>query len=72
VKNQWPLISASYRLLPQVDGEGLLQDAEAAYAFAKKLGISDNEAERRVIAAGASAGRCRPRPRSYLWRTDLT
>jgi acetyl esterase/lipase len=61
VKNQWPLVSASYRLLPQVDGEALLQDATAAYDFAKKLGTNGEEAERNVIAAGASAGRYHPK-----------
>lgn len=60
MKNKWPLLSPSYRLLPQVNGEGLREDAEAAYAFAKKLDVSDGEPARKVIAAGASAGRYRP------------
>lgn len=52
VKRKWPLVSASYRLLPQVDAAGLLDDAKAAYEFARALGGSD----RQVIVAGASGG----------------
>ncbi|KAK1749767.1 alpha/beta-hydrolase [Echria macrotheca] len=51
-RHKWPLISASYRLLPQARGEDLLQDATAAYEFARTLG----GAERKVIVGGASAG----------------
>jgi acetyl esterase/lipase len=50
---KWPLISASYRFLPQIGGDGLYQDAAAAYTFAKKLG---NASERKVVVGGASAG----------------
>jgi acetyl esterase/lipase len=58
VKRRWPLVSASYRLLPQVGGEGLLEDATAAYRFARswKFGGRDSSVERQVIAAGSSAG----------------
>ncbi|KAM7183662.1 Alpha/Beta hydrolase fold [Naviculisporaceae sp. PSN 640] len=49
---KWPLISASYRLLPQVAGAGLLDDARAAYDFARSFRGHD----RPVIAGGASAG----------------
>lgn len=52
-QRQWPLVSASYRLLPQVDGGALLDDAHAAYNFARTL---DGEAERPVVVGGASAG----------------
>jgi len=53
LKNQWPLISASYRLLPQVKCEGLLEDAKAAYEFAQKWGDGP---QRKVIVGGASGG----------------
>ncbi|KAK3389779.1 Alpha/Beta hydrolase protein [Podospora didyma] len=53
-KRQWPLLSASYRLLPQVFGNGLLDDAKAAYDFARSLGVGG--ANRHVIVGGASAG----------------
>jgi acetyl esterase/lipase len=52
MKRKWPLVSASYRLLPQVTAAGLLEDAKAAYNFARALGGSD----RQVIVAGASGG----------------
>ncbi|CEJ59094.1 hypothetical protein PMG11_07730 [Penicillium brasilianum] len=50
---KWPLISASYRLVPPIGGKELLEDVTAAYQFARKLG---DIAERRVIVGGASAG----------------
>ncbi|KAB5540339.1 Alpha/Beta hydrolase protein [Coniochaeta sp. 2T2.1] len=56
VKNKWPVVSASYRLLPQVDGEALLEDAKAAYEFAQRLDVDGDQPGRRVIAAGSSAG----------------
>ncbi|KAF3385147.1 hypothetical protein F1880_002054 [Penicillium rolfsii] len=49
----WPLISASYRLVPPIRGKGLLEDVTAAYKFAKKLG---DGRDRQVIVGGASAG----------------
>ncbi|KAK3323121.1 Alpha/Beta hydrolase protein [Cercophora scortea] len=52
-QRKWPLVSASYRLLPQVNGDGLLDDARAAYEFARSLG---GQTERRVIVGGGSAG----------------
>ncbi|KAL1840233.1 hypothetical protein VTK73DRAFT_3816 [Phialemonium thermophilum] len=52
-QRKWPLVSASYRLLPQTGADGLLEDAAAAYRFARTLG---GATERRVIAAGSSAG----------------
>ncbi|KAK3312075.1 Alpha/Beta hydrolase protein [Apodospora peruviana] len=54
-KRKWPLVSASYRLLPQVDGKCLLDDARAAYQFASIFGAG-TPSERPVIAGGASAG----------------
>lgn len=48
----WPLVSASYRLLPQAGAEGLLEDAGTAYEFARNLG----DGNRLVIVGGASAG----------------
>lgn len=51
-RRKWPLVSASYRLLPQVDGYGLLDDARATYEFARSLGGVDRSA----IVGGASAG----------------
>ncbi|KAI1123411.1 alpha/beta-hydrolase [Nemania abortiva] len=53
VQRQWPLISASYRLLPQASGNDLLEDVMTAYEFARKWG---NEGERHVVLGGASAG----------------
>jgi len=55
LSRQWPLVSASYRLLPQVDGAGLLADARVAYSFAQQL-KSDAQNPRKVIVGGASAG----------------
>ncbi|KAI1170919.1 hypothetical protein F4777DRAFT_567469 [Nemania sp. FL0916] len=51
-QRQWPLISASYRLLPQASGENVLEDVTAAYNFARKWGQG---AERSVIVGGSSA-----------------
>ncbi|KAK3354058.1 Alpha/Beta hydrolase protein [Lasiosphaeria hispida] len=51
-RRKWPLISASYRLLPQADGPALYDDAKAAFGFSQTLGGH----VRRVIAGGASAG----------------
>jgi len=58
---KWPLVSPSYRLLPQVSGDALLSDVHAAYSFAQSLPTSSNPPSsnpdpRPVIAAGASAG----------------
>ncbi|KAI0454928.1 alpha/beta-hydrolase [Xylaria acuta] len=53
LQRQWPLISASYRLLPQANGACLLEDVEAAYEFARKWGQGE---ERPVIVGGSSAG----------------
>ncbi|KAK5651896.1 hypothetical protein OQA88_11555 [Cercophora sp. LCS_1] len=52
-QRKWPLVSAEYRLLPQVDGKALLDDARAAYSFAQTVG---GQTGRRVIVGGASAG----------------
>jgi acetyl esterase/lipase len=64
VQRKWLLISASYRFLPQVGAEGLLEDVAAAYEFARALGQKDGEGKgeggkgnrRPVIVGGASAG----------------
>jgi len=53
-RRKWPLLSPSYRLLPQVSGSGLLVDVRAAYSFAQSLGSP--QAPRKVIVGGASAG----------------
>ncbi|GAW11795.1 hypothetical protein ANO14919_011470 [Xylariales sp. No.14919] len=53
IYRQWPLISASYRLFPQANGESLLEDVTAAYEFSRKWG---GGAERPVVVGGASAG----------------
>ncbi|KAJ8125803.1 hypothetical protein O1611_g7834 [Lasiodiplodia mahajangana] len=55
IERQWPLISASYRLLPQATSENILEDVAAAYKFARKYG-KEEEGERNVIMGGASAG----------------
>jgi acetyl esterase/lipase len=57
LKSRWPLISPSYRLLPQAKGSDLVEDASAAYAFAAKWDVQDGEPKRRVIVAGASGGK---------------
>jgi len=58
VERKWPLISASYRFLPQAGAQGLLEDVAAAYEFAQRLGQKEGgEGDRRpVIVGGASAG----------------
>ncbi|OHW95940.1 endomembrane protein 70-like protein [Colletotrichum incanum] len=56
-KNKWPLISASYRMLPQAKASGLLEDARAAYTFARQWQTSESATiERKVIVGGGSAG----------------
>ncbi|KAF9880236.1 endomembrane protein 70-like protein [Colletotrichum karsti] len=56
-RNKWPLVSASYRLLPQARALGLFQDAGAAYRFAARLPAPDGTPiERKVIVGGGSAG----------------
>ncbi|KAK3935274.1 lipase 2 [Diplogelasinospora grovesii] len=76
-QRKWPLLSASYRLLPQVDGPGLLQDAQAAYDFARSL---DGQTDRRVVVGGASAGffmaaliahHAKPKPAALLSITGI-
>ncbi|KAF7561955.1 hypothetical protein G7046_g2178 [Stylonectria norvegica] len=52
---KWTLISASYRLMPQVGAHGLLQDVRAAYEFSKKWDAPEGR-ERHVIVGGASGG----------------
>lgn len=54
----WILVSADYRLLPQVQGEGLLQDVKAAYDFVRQKLMSriGMRGTPRVVVAGASAG----------------
>ena len=52
-RRKWPLVSASYRLLPQANGDAMLADARAAYEFAQTLGGAHG---RPVIVGGASAG----------------
>ncbi|KAI9172546.1 Lipase 2 [Paramyrothecium foliicola] len=54
-QRKWPLISPSYRLLPQVGASGLVQDVSAAYAFARQWEATAGM-ERQVIVGGASAG----------------
>jgi len=51
-QRKWPLISASYRLLPQTGPKGLAEDAAAAYQFATNWKAPG----RKVIASGASGG----------------
>jgi acetyl esterase/lipase len=55
-QRRWPLISASYRLLPQTGGKGLLEDASAAYKFARSWRSESTDDQRNVIVGGASAG----------------
>lgn len=52
----WPLISPSYRLLPQTGAGGLVEDAKAAYAFARNWNTQPGTS-RRVIVGGASGGK---------------
>ncbi|KAM0247589.1 hypothetical protein ACHAQJ_009808 [Trichoderma viride] len=70
IQRKWPLICPSYRLLPQTGGEGLLQDASAAYEFARNWNTLPGS-QRRLIAGGASGGffmaaiiahKCEPKP----------
>lgn len=60
-QRKWSLISPSYRLLPQAGGQGLLEDASAAYEFARSWKLNGSETKRRVIVGGASAGSCFPK-----------
>lgn len=55
-QRKWPLLSPSYRLLPQTGAQGLLEDAIAAFQFAQTYGASVTGRKRQVIVAGASAG----------------
>ncbi|EGX97201.1 pirin [Cordyceps militaris CM01] len=56
-KQRWPLISASYRLMPQTGTDGLAEDVSAAYEFARTWDCGGGgEEKRRVIVIGASAG----------------
>ncbi|KAH6989178.1 Alpha/Beta hydrolase protein [Ilyonectria sp. MPI-CAGE-AT-0026] len=54
-QRKWPLISASYRLMPQVGARGLLDDVTAAYKFAREWNAPEGR-ERRVVVGGASGG----------------
>ncbi|KAL7923810.1 Alpha/Beta hydrolase protein [Trichoderma austrokoningii] len=74
IQRKWPLISPTYRLLPQARGEGLLEDASAAYEFARNWNTLPGS-QRRVIVGGASAGffmaaliahHCEPKPLALL------
>ncbi|KAH7014465.1 uncharacterized protein B0I36DRAFT_436433 [Microdochium trichocladiopsis] len=64
VERGWHLMSADYRMLPQVGGRELLEDAMAAYQFARSwssFGSFDVPSaaprrENRVVAGGGSAG----------------
>ncbi|KAK5996865.1 hypothetical protein PT974_02210 [Cladobotryum mycophilum] len=56
VQRKWPLISPSYRLLPQTGANGLLEDVSAAYEFAQNWDTSSPGVKRHVIAGGASGG----------------
>lgn len=56
IQRKWPLISPSYRLLPQTGPNGLLEDVSAAYEFAQKWDAPDG-LDRRVIVGGASGGK---------------
>ncbi|KAI0835868.1 Alpha/Beta hydrolase protein [Hypoxylon sp. FL0890] len=55
-QRKWPLISPSYRLLPQAGAKDLLEDAAAAYNFAHTWGASVSGSKRPVIVGGSSAG----------------
>ncbi|KAM0449997.1 hypothetical protein ACHAO4_006876 [Trichoderma viride] len=74
IQRKWPLICPTYRLLPQAGGDGLLQDASAAYDFARNWNTVPNS-QRRVIVGGASGGffmaaiiahHCNPKPLALL------
>lgn len=60
----WPLISPDYRKLPQVTGEDILSDAEAAYDYVVENALriltrgESNQAMKNIIVVGASAGQC--------------
>ncbi|KAJ4174564.1 hypothetical protein NW754_004983 [Fusarium falciforme] len=54
LQRKWTLISASYRLMPQVGTQGLVDDVSAAYQFARSWAVKDGK-ERPVILGGASA-----------------
>ncbi|KAH8664330.1 Alpha/Beta hydrolase protein [Xylariales sp. PMI_506] len=79
-KRKWPLISSSYRLLPQAGGDGLLEDASAAYEFARSWKAVEGS-KRPVIVGGASAGfflcallahHAQPAPAALLSITGIT
>lgn len=55
MKRKWPLISPSPRLLPQPGAKGLLEDAKAAYTFARNWDTTADK-PRPVISVGASGG----------------
>ncbi|KAL6863583.1 alpha/beta-hydrolase [Trichoderma novae-zelandiae] len=70
IQRKWPLISPSYRLLPQARGKGLLEDASATYGFAQTWDTQAGS-KRKVIVGGASGGffmaaiiahSCHPKP----------
>ncbi|KAJ6781531.1 hypothetical protein PWT90_05018 [Aphanocladium album] len=65
-RQKWPLISASYRLMPQTGTDGLVEDITAAYDFAQNWDCRGDGKKRRVIVFGASAGFFLA---SYLGRT---
>ncbi|KAL7806398.1 alpha/beta-hydrolase [Trichoderma aethiopicum] len=74
-QRKWPLISPSYRLLPQARGKDLLEDASAAYAFAQTWDTQQAGVKRNVIVGGASGGffmaaliahHCHPKPLALL------
>ncbi|KAL6907239.1 Alpha/Beta hydrolase protein [Trichoderma evansii] len=74
IQRKWTLISPTYRLLPQAGGDGLLQDASAAYEFARNWNTLPGS-QRRVIVGGASGGffmaaiiahQCEPKPLALL------
>ncbi|UKZ83162.1 hypothetical protein TrVFT333_010967 [Trichoderma virens FT-333] len=74
IQRKWPLISPSYRLLPQAGGQGLLQDATAVYEFALNWDTLPSS-KRQVIVGGASGGvfmaaliahHCQPKPLALL------
>jgi acetyl esterase/lipase len=58
---RWPLVSADYRLFPQVTGLEVLDDVKDAYAFVREKlpGILKAGASpmKNVIVSGASAGK---------------
>ncbi|KAF8155378.1 Alpha/Beta hydrolase protein [Mycena galopus ATCC 62051] len=78
---QWPLLSASYRLLPQAQGPELLADARAAYEFARTLNTNPTSSfPRPILAGGSSAGfllaallahHCDPKPIALLCITGI-